>query len=169
MVSIKAIGIAIKLTLEGINQAAYPQTWLFASVAVICVFTQLNYLNKVGKSLCDVTNLSFWILFFHPEVIIWSFDGRGSRFLVSSNVSVVWKHNLTLTWYYLWSSWMISMTCYAFFEIEVWLCSTIMLCALCRNPQRRVCSWNKGGLHCVPWSSTVCEYLIFFVNVTHVS
>ncbi|KAJ3672418.1 hypothetical protein LUZ60_007139 [Juncus effusus] len=46
VVSIKAIGIAIKLTLEGINQIAYPQTWLFATVAVVCVVSQLNYLNK---------------------------------------------------------------------------------------------------------------------------
>ncbi|KAF3676107.1 putative magnesium transporter NIPA6 [Capsicum annuum] len=46
IVSIKAIGIAIKLTLEGISQVAYPQTWFFLSVAVICVVTQLNYLNK---------------------------------------------------------------------------------------------------------------------------
>uniref|UniRef100_A0A6N2LM81 Probable magnesium transporter n=1 Tax=Salix viminalis TaxID=40686 RepID=A0A6N2LM81_SALVM len=46
VVSIKAIGIAIKLTLEGINQIAYPQTWFFLSVAVICVITQLNYLNR---------------------------------------------------------------------------------------------------------------------------
>lgn len=46
IVSIKAIGIAIKLTLEGISQVAYPQTWFFLSVAVICVITQLNYLNK---------------------------------------------------------------------------------------------------------------------------
>ncbi|XP_073292763.1 probable magnesium transporter NIPA6 [Primulina huaijiensis] len=46
VVSIKAIGIAIKLTLEGINQFAYAQTWFFLSVAVICVITQLNYLNK---------------------------------------------------------------------------------------------------------------------------
>jgi len=28
--SIKAVGIAIKLTIEGINQAGYFQTWLFA-------------------------------------------------------------------------------------------------------------------------------------------
>ncbi|XP_058090963.1 probable magnesium transporter NIPA6 isoform X3 [Magnolia sinica] len=47
VVSIKAIGIAIKLTLEGISQVAYPQTWLFVTVAVVCVITQLNYLNKV--------------------------------------------------------------------------------------------------------------------------
>ncbi|KAL3350887.1 hypothetical protein AABB24_023341 [Solanum stoloniferum] len=46
VVSIKAIGIAIKLTLEGISQIAYPQTWFFLAVAVICVITQLNYLNR---------------------------------------------------------------------------------------------------------------------------
>ncbi|XVE67114.1 hypothetical protein DITRI_Ditri08aG0134500 [Diplodiscus trichospermus] len=46
VVSIKAIGIAIKLTLDGISQIAYPQTWFFLTVAAICVITQLNYLNK---------------------------------------------------------------------------------------------------------------------------
>ncbi|KAH9657375.1 putative magnesium transporter NIPA6 [Citrus sinensis] len=33
VVSIKAIGIAIKLTLDGISQIAYPQTWFFLTVA----------------------------------------------------------------------------------------------------------------------------------------
>lgn len=46
VMSVKAIGIAIKLTFEGINQLAYPQTWFFFTVAVVCVVTQLNYLNK---------------------------------------------------------------------------------------------------------------------------
>ncbi|XP_024933416.1 probable magnesium transporter NIPA6 isoform X3 [Ziziphus jujuba] len=46
VVSIKAIGIAIKLTMEGVSQVAYPQTWFFVTVAAICVITQLNYLNK---------------------------------------------------------------------------------------------------------------------------
>lgn len=46
VVSIKAVGIAIKLTFEGINQMAYPHTWLFVLGAVICTVTQLNYLNK---------------------------------------------------------------------------------------------------------------------------
>ncbi|NP_001359018.1 protein ENOR3-like isoform 2 [Glycine max] len=46
VVSIKAIGIAIKLTLDGISQIAYPQTWFFLTVATICVITQLNYLNR---------------------------------------------------------------------------------------------------------------------------
>lgn len=46
VVSIKAIGIAVKLTLDGVSQIAYPQTWFFITVAAICVVTQLNYLNK---------------------------------------------------------------------------------------------------------------------------
>ncbi|XP_077241435.1 putative magnesium transporter NIPA6 isoform X2 [Tasmannia lanceolata] len=46
IVSIKAIGIAIKLTFEGISQAGYFQTWIFVSVAVTCIIYQLNFLNK---------------------------------------------------------------------------------------------------------------------------
>lgn len=46
VVSIKAIGIAIKLTLEGKNQLIFPQTWFFVTVGAVCVITQLNYLNK---------------------------------------------------------------------------------------------------------------------------
>ncbi|GAB4836114.1 hypothetical protein Ancab_001031 [Ancistrocladus abbreviatus] len=45
VMSIKAVGIAIKLTLEGTNQAKYFQTWVFAMVAVTCIIIQLNYLN----------------------------------------------------------------------------------------------------------------------------
>lgn len=47
--SIKAIGIAIKLTMEGVNQIGYPQTWIFFMVAATCVVTQLIYLNKVSS------------------------------------------------------------------------------------------------------------------------
>lgn len=48
VMSIKAIGIAIELTLEGINQAVYYQTWIFAMVAITCIIVQLNYLNMVS-------------------------------------------------------------------------------------------------------------------------
>lgn len=48
VMSIKAIGIAIKLTLEGTNQLVYFQTWIFGMVAVTCIITQLNYLNMVS-------------------------------------------------------------------------------------------------------------------------
>ncbi|KAG5390290.1 hypothetical protein IGI04_031831 [Brassica rapa subsp. trilocularis] len=46
VMSIKAVGIAVKLTLEGINQVWYPETWFFVMVAAICVVTQMIYLNK---------------------------------------------------------------------------------------------------------------------------
>jgi multidrug transporter EmrE-like cation transporter len=43
--SVKGIGIAIKLTLEGANQIFYFQTWIFTMVAITCIIVQLNYLN----------------------------------------------------------------------------------------------------------------------------
>ncbi|XP_022932550.1 probable magnesium transporter NIPA6 [Cucurbita pepo subsp. pepo] len=46
VMSIKAIGIAIKLTLEGWSQVAHFQTWVFVMVAISCIIIQLNYLNK---------------------------------------------------------------------------------------------------------------------------
>uniref|UniRef100_A0A453G7A8 Probable magnesium transporter n=2 Tax=Aegilops tauschii subsp. strangulata TaxID=200361 RepID=A0A453G7A8_AEGTS len=47
VMSVKALGIALKLTFSGINQLIYPQTWLFAIIVVACILTQMNYLNKV--------------------------------------------------------------------------------------------------------------------------
>ncbi|POO00257.1 Magnesium transporter NIPA [Trema orientale] len=46
VMSIKAIGIAIKLTLEGSNQATHFETWIFVMVSISCIILQLNYLNK---------------------------------------------------------------------------------------------------------------------------
>ncbi|XP_002982835.2 probable magnesium transporter NIPA4 [Selaginella moellendorffii] len=46
VMSAKALGIALKLTFEGINQLMYPQTWVFAMVLATCVITQMNYLNR---------------------------------------------------------------------------------------------------------------------------
>ncbi|XP_044512042.1 probable magnesium transporter NIPA6 [Mangifera indica] len=46
VMSIKAIGIAIELTLEGSNQLGHFQTWIFLMVSVTCIIIQLNYLNK---------------------------------------------------------------------------------------------------------------------------
>lgn len=57
VMSIKAVGIAIKLTLEGSSQAAQFQTWVFVMVAITCVITQLNYLNKVS----DFVSYFFWL------------------------------------------------------------------------------------------------------------
>ncbi|ONK55546.1 uncharacterized protein A4U43_UnF1720 [Asparagus officinalis] len=46
VMSVKALGTAIKLTFEGKNQLAYPETWFFMLVVLTCVITQMNYLNK---------------------------------------------------------------------------------------------------------------------------
>ncbi|KAL0801589.1 hypothetical protein Bca101_056765 [Brassica carinata] len=46
VMSVKALGIALKLTFSGTNQLFYPQTWVFTLVVLTCVITQLNYLNK---------------------------------------------------------------------------------------------------------------------------
>ncbi|RWW03300.1 hypothetical protein BHE74_00034375 [Ensete ventricosum] len=46
VMGVKALGIALKLTFSGINQLIYPQTWAFIIVVLICVATQMNYLNK---------------------------------------------------------------------------------------------------------------------------
>ncbi|XP_028792333.1 probable magnesium transporter NIPA4 [Neltuma alba] len=45
VMSVKALGIAIKLTLSGMNQLVFPQTWAFTLVVTVCVLTQMNYLN----------------------------------------------------------------------------------------------------------------------------
>ncbi|XP_031387566.1 probable magnesium transporter NIPA3 isoform X2 [Punica granatum] len=46
VMSVKALGIALKLTFSGMNQLVYPQTWVFILVVATCVITQMNYLNK---------------------------------------------------------------------------------------------------------------------------
>ncbi|GLT58762.1 hypothetical protein SLA2020_316300 [Shorea laevis] len=46
VMSVKALGIVLKLTFSGMNQLIYPQTWVFVLVVLTCVLTQMNYLNK---------------------------------------------------------------------------------------------------------------------------
>lgn len=46
VMSIKAFGIALKLTLGGSNQFTHPSTYVFIVVVVLCILTQMNYFNK---------------------------------------------------------------------------------------------------------------------------
>ncbi|GAB2279080.1 hypothetical protein Dimus_013739 [Dionaea muscipula] len=46
VMGVKALGIALKLTLSGMNQLVYPQTWAFTLIVAACVVAQINYLNK---------------------------------------------------------------------------------------------------------------------------
>lgn len=46
VMSIKAFGIALKLTLRGSNQFTHLSTYFFIAVVVLCILTQMNYFNK---------------------------------------------------------------------------------------------------------------------------
>ena len=46
VMAIKAIGIAVKLTLGGDNQFSHLSTYVFAVFVVVCILTQMNYFNK---------------------------------------------------------------------------------------------------------------------------
>ncbi|CAI9106228.1 OLC1v1005338C1 [Oldenlandia corymbosa var. corymbosa] len=55
VMSVKAVGTAMKLTFEGRNQLIYPETWFFMIVVAVSVITQMNYLNKLSIHLGNVT------------------------------------------------------------------------------------------------------------------
>lgn len=63
VMSCKALGIAIKLTLQGDNQLFHPATSVFAAVVTCCVLTQISYLNRVSNSPCNQCQ-------FHPCVLL---------------------------------------------------------------------------------------------------
>jgi magnesium transporter len=44
--SVKAFGIAVKLTFEGNNQFTHASTYVFLVVLVVTTLTQTHYLNK---------------------------------------------------------------------------------------------------------------------------
>jgi hypothetical protein len=46
VMSVKAFGIALKLTLGGHNQFSHPSTYVFMIVTAVCILTQMNYFNK---------------------------------------------------------------------------------------------------------------------------
>ncbi|KAK3013681.1 hypothetical protein RJ639_009164 [Escallonia herrerae] len=46
VMSVKAVGIALKLTFLGMNQFIFFETWFFTVFVIACCLLQLNYLNK---------------------------------------------------------------------------------------------------------------------------
>lgn len=46
IMSVKAFGIALKLTFQGNNQFTHPSTYVFMITTVVCIMTQMNYFNK---------------------------------------------------------------------------------------------------------------------------
>ncbi len=46
VMSVKAFGIAVKLTFAGKNQFTHPSTYVFIITTGVCILTQMNYFNK---------------------------------------------------------------------------------------------------------------------------
>lgn len=46
VMSVKAFGIALKLSLGGSNQFTHASTYVFLIVTGFCILTQMNYFNK---------------------------------------------------------------------------------------------------------------------------
>lgn len=46
VMSVKAFGIALKLTFAGSNQFSHPSTYVFMILTTVCILTQMNYFNK---------------------------------------------------------------------------------------------------------------------------
>jgi hypothetical protein len=58
VMSVKAFGIALKLTLGGNNQFTHASTYVFLIVTVFCILTQMNYINKALNEF----STSMWVV-----------------------------------------------------------------------------------------------------------
>ncbi|KAK9673594.1 hypothetical protein RND81_12G177600 [Saponaria officinalis] len=89
VMSVKALGISIKLTLEGNNQLMYPETWFFTAVLMICILTQMNYLNKALDTFNTVVVSPIYYVMFTTLTILASvimfkdWDGQDGGAIVS--------------------------------------------------------------------------------------
>lgn len=64
VMSVKAFGIALKLTLEGNNQLTHPSTYVFAIVTAVCILVQMNYFNKaLSQFSTSIVNPIYYVTF----------------------------------------------------------------------------------------------------------
>ncbi|MCJ1467695.1 hypothetical protein MMC07_006320 [Pseudocyphellaria aurata] len=64
VMSVKAFGIALRLTLSGNNQFTHPSTYAFAIVIVVCILTQMNYFNKaLSQFSTSLVNPLYYVTF----------------------------------------------------------------------------------------------------------
>ena len=68
--AVKALGLAIRLTLSGDNQFNKGVTWLFVLAVAGCIVLQMNYLNK-ALDLFNAAHVSaLYFVFFTTFVIV---------------------------------------------------------------------------------------------------
>lgn len=64
VMSVKAFGIALKLTLAGNNQFSHPSTYVFMILTAVCILTQMNYFNKALASFpSNIVNPLYYVTF----------------------------------------------------------------------------------------------------------
>ncbi|GKZ74369.1 hypothetical protein AnigIFM60653_008061 [Aspergillus niger] len=64
VMSIKAFGIAVKLTLGGNNQFTQASTYVFMIVTGFCILTQMNYINKaLNQFSTSIVNPLYYVTF----------------------------------------------------------------------------------------------------------
>ncbi|KAI9665272.1 MAG: hypothetical protein M1829_005746 [Trizodia sp. TS-e1964] len=64
VMSAKAFGIALKLTVAGSNQFSHPSTYVFVIVTVVCILTQMNYFNKaLSQFSSSIVNPLYYVTF----------------------------------------------------------------------------------------------------------
>lgn len=64
VMSVKAFGIALKLSLGGNNQFSHASTYVFAIVTCFCILTQMNYFNKaLNEFSTTIVNPLYYVTF----------------------------------------------------------------------------------------------------------
>lgn len=64
VMSVKAFGIALKLTFAGKNQFTSPSTYVFMILTTVCILTQMNYFNKALASFpTNIVNPLYYVTF----------------------------------------------------------------------------------------------------------
>lgn len=64
VMSVKAFGIALKLSLGGHNQFSHASTYVFLIVTVFCILTQMNYFNKaLNEFSTSIVNPLYYVTF----------------------------------------------------------------------------------------------------------
>lgn len=64
VMSVKALGISLKLTFIGSNQFGKWETYVFAAMLLVCTVTQMNYLNKALDTYNTAIVSSIYYVFF---------------------------------------------------------------------------------------------------------
>lgn len=64
VMSIKAFGIALKLTFGGNNQFSHPSTYVFMIITTVCILVQMNYFNKaLSQFPTNIVNPLYYVTF----------------------------------------------------------------------------------------------------------